>query len=174
MSSSTLTAVTSRTPRANWVSGIVTLQETGERLLSLGPLLGASATPRIIHPEQGEDEDGSTGLPWGWETVVLTPMVAEGCVIGCLVLVSAQRLALNQNQRRALEFLAAQGATAVVHSRLNDQARERAITDGLTGLSDHRHFYEQLELEMVQGRALRLPSQPAAPRHRPLQAVQRS
>ena len=127
----------------------VTLQEIGDRLISLGPLLGASATPRIIHPEQGEDQDGSPALAWGWETVVLTPMVADGCVIGCLVLVSAQRLALNRNQRRALEFLAAQGATAVVHSRLNDQARERAITDGLTGLSDHRHFYEQLELELV-------------------------
>jgi two-component system cell cycle response regulator len=71
--------------------------------------------------------------------------------------VSTQHLALNQNQRRALELLAAQGAIAVVHSRLNDQAHERAVTDGLTGLSDHRHFYEQLELEMVRAERYDLP-----------------
>ena len=134
-----------------------TLQATGERLLSLGPLLGSTATPRIIYADP-DDEDGASPVSsWGWETVVLTPMVAESSRIGCLVLVSAQRLALNLNQRRALGFLAAQGAIAVVHSRLNDQARERAITDGLTGLADHRHFYEQLELEMARAERYDLP-----------------
>jgi diguanylate cyclase (GGDEF)-like protein len=134
-----------------------TLQEAGQRLLALGPLLGASAMPRVTYAQHAGDDGGSSALPWGWETVVLTPMVAEGCLIGCLVLVSTQHLALNQNQRRALELLAAQGAIAVVHSRLNDQAHERAVTDGLTGLSDHRHFYEQLELEMVRAERYDLP-----------------
>jgi diguanylate cyclase (GGDEF)-like protein len=134
-----------------------TVQAIGDRLLSLEPLLRGSAVPRIIYADEGDEEDASPLGPWGWETVVLTPMVADGCLIGCLVLVSTQRLALNQNQRRTLEFLAAQGAIAVVHSRLNDQAHERAITDGLAGLSDHRHFYEQLELEMARAERYDLP-----------------
>jgi diguanylate cyclase (GGDEF)-like protein len=135
----------------------VTLQTTGERLVSLGPLLGASPAPRIIYADGGSEGEDSPVAAWGWDTVMLAPMVADGCLIGCLVLVSTQRLALNQNQLRALAFLAAQGATAVVHSRLNDQARERAITDGLTGLSDHRHFYEQLELELARAERYDLP-----------------
>ncbi|MHB8870050.1 MAG: GGDEF domain-containing protein [Thermoleophilia bacterium] len=88
------------------------------------------------------------GLPPEYETLVLIPMIAEAEVFGHLLLVSRAHLELDISERRALEFLTTQGARAVVHSRLHDRAREMAITDGLTGLFDHRHFYEQFEMEM--------------------------
>lgn len=97
------------------------------------------------------------GLSSAYETLVLVPMIAEGEVFGHLLLVSETHLELGTSEVRALEFLTTQGARAVTHSRLHDRAREMAITDGLTGLFDHRHFYEQFEVEMLRAGRYGLP-----------------
>ncbi|MBU2603157.1 MAG: diguanylate cyclase [Actinobacteria bacterium] len=89
------------------------------------------------------------GLPEQYETAVLLSMASEGALVGHLMLVAEGHVDLTQPDRRALEFLAVQGARAVVHTRLHELAREMAITDGLTGLFDHRHFYEALGSEVV-------------------------
>lgn len=97
------------------------------------------------------------GLPPEYETLVAIPMTSEAEVIGHLFLVSRDHVEPDLSERRALEFLTIQGARAVVHSRLHDRAREMAITDGLTGLFDHRHFYELFEVEMVRAGRYGLP-----------------
>lgn len=97
------------------------------------------------------------GLPPEFETLVIIPMISESEVFGHVLLVSRVPLELDVSERRALEFLTTQGARAVVHSQLHDRAREMAITDGLTGLFDHRHFYEQFEVEMLRAGRYGLP-----------------
>lgn len=97
------------------------------------------------------------GLPEEFESIVLVPMISEAEVIGHVLLASTEHLELGLSERRALEFLTTQGARAVVHSRLHVRAREMAITDGLTGLFDHRHFYEQFEVEMMRSERYGLP-----------------
>ncbi len=91
----------------------------------------------------------AVGLPERYETAILLSMASEGELVGHLMLVAEGHVELTQPDRRALEFLAVQGARAVAHTRLHELAREMAITDGLTGLFDHRHFYEALGSEVV-------------------------
>jgi diguanylate cyclase (GGDEF)-like protein len=96
-------------------------------------------------------------VPMPCETLALMPIGSEGEVLGHLMLVSEGRLELDESQRLTLEFLTTQAARAVALSRLHARTREMAITDGLTGLYDHRHFYERLELEMMRASRHDLP-----------------
>jgi len=43
-------------------------------------------------------------------------------------------------------------AVAIEHARLYRRVQDQAITDGLTGLFDHRYFYERLEQEIARAR----------------------
>ncbi len=118
------------------------------RLEQISLLLPAISSARALYrsADVGVDE---LGLSPVWETVLMVPMFSEGQLMGQLVLASREHVVLSTSQRRALEFLSTQGATAVSHSYLHERTREMAITDGLTGLFDHRHFYETLEVEMA-------------------------
>ncbi len=123
---------------------------------ALAPMLSGVARARTLY--RSADMGFETlEVPGEWETLVLVPMVAEGVSIGHLILASSKHVEMDLPRRRALEFLGTQGATAVVHSRLHEQAQEMAVTDGLTGLSDHRHFYERLEVEMARAARHGLP-----------------
>ncbi len=53
------------------------------------------------------------------------------------------------------------------------RAEVEAITDGLTGLYNHRYLHERLEEELKRARAARERAQPAVLRLRPLQGLQR-
>jgi diguanylate cyclase (GGDEF)-like protein len=118
------------------------------RLQYANPLLPAISSTRALYraTDVGVAE---LGLDPMWETVLIAPMLSEGRYMGQMVLVSRDHVVLSTSHRRALEFLSAQGATAVSQSYLHQRTREMAITDGLTGLFDHRYFYENLEIEMA-------------------------
>ena len=48
--------------------------------------------------------------------------------------------------------LGEQAAVAIEHARLYRRVQDQAITDGLTGLFNHRYFYERLEQEIARAR----------------------
>jgi PleD family two-component response regulator len=48
--------------------------------------------------------------------------------------------------------LAEQAAIAIERARLYKRVQEQAITDGLTGLFNHRYFYERLDQEVARAR----------------------
>lgn len=81
------------------------------------------------------------------------PLVFSGQTVGVLVLVekeyerhwSADDVALAQG-------LAEQAAVAIEHARLYKQVQDQAISDGLTGLFNHRYFYERLDQEIARAR----------------------
>jgi GGDEF domain-containing protein len=45
-----------------------------------------------------------------------------------------------------------QAAVAIEHARLYRRVQDQAVTDGLTGLYNHRHFYERLDQEIARAR----------------------
>jgi GGDEF domain-containing protein len=53
--------------------------------------------------------------------------------------------------------LAEQAAVAVENARLYKRVQAQALTDGLTGLYNHRYFYERLEHEVVRARRYATP-----------------
>ena len=54
--------------------------------------------------------------------------------------------------------LAEQAAVAIENARLYKRVQEQAMTDGLTGLYNHRHFHERLEQEIARARRYGTPS----------------
>jgi diguanylate cyclase (GGDEF)-like protein len=56
-----------------------------------------------------------------------------------------------------LQILATQAAAAIVNARLYQTIERQAITDGLTGLYNHRYFYERLHQEFARAQRYGLP-----------------
>ena len=56
-----------------------------------------------------------------------------------------------------LQTLAGQAGAAMVNSRLYRTVERQAVTDGLTGLHNHRHFYERLAQEAKRAQRYGLP-----------------
>ena len=81
------------------------------------------------------------------------PLIFTEQSFGVMVLVETE------NERRWTDeeidlarALADQAAVAIEHARLYRRVQDQAVTDGLTGLYNHRHFYERLEQEIARAR----------------------
>ncbi len=57
-----------------------------------------------------------------------------------------------EDDKRVLQAIADQAAIAIVNARAYAALAEQAITDGLTGLFNHRHFNEHLRQEVATAR----------------------
>ena len=62
---------------------------------------------------------------------------------------------IGDDEVELLQILASQAAAALANAALYRTLERQAITDGLTGLYNHRYFYERLNQEIAQGAALR-------------------
>ena len=58
----------------------------------------------------------------------------------------------HKDDLETVRLFASLAAVALENARLYKIAEEQAITDGLTGLYNHRHFYERLGLELARSR----------------------
>lgn len=81
------------------------------------------------------------------------PLVFNDQPFGLMVLVETERERRWTDEDIALaRALADQAAVAIEHARLYERVQAQAVTDGLTGLYNHRHFYERLEQEIARAR----------------------
>ena len=82
------------------------------------------------------------------QSVICSPLVVEGKVLGSLfVATSMVDAPFQQADLALLEAAASHIAVAMDKAQLHGQTRVRAITDGLTGLYNHAHFYQRLSEE---------------------------
>ena len=82
---------------------------------------------------------------WDEKSCLLVPLIFKDEVIGCLELVEKRRLRrFSADDEQLASTLAALAAVAIQNARLYSRVEHLAITDGLTGLYNHRHFYERL------------------------------
>jgi len=90
---------------------------------------------------------------FGDRTYLNVPLVFNDEPIGLLVLVERERERHFAPDELALaQALGEQAASAIEHARLYRAVQEQASTDGLTGLFNHRHFYERLGQEVARAR----------------------
>lgn len=95
---------------------------------------------------------------WGEESVLSLPLTVEGETLGFLsVIETAEEWRFSQEEVALLSAFAEQAAVAIRHARLYATHEEQAISDGLTGLANHRHFYERLHDEVARAQRYRLP-----------------
>ncbi len=90
---------------------------------------------------------------FGDRTYLNVPLVFNDETIGLLVLVERERERHFAPDETALaQALGEQAASAIEHARLYGAVQEQASTDGLTGLFNHRYFYERLGQEVARAR----------------------
>lgn len=80
-------------------------------------------------------------------SVFVLPMLYEKEILGMLALLSEKINALSPYQIELLEVLGNQASTSIANARFHAEIERLAITDGLTGLFNHRHFQERLSQE---------------------------
>jgi len=79
---------------------------------------------------------------------LVVPLLLKGVVEGYLDIALRRGARLAADEVEFIEILASQAAVAVENARLYETLELQAITDGLTGLYNHRYFYQRLEEEV--------------------------
>ena len=88
---------------------------------------------------------------------LVAPLVAGADFEGCVELAVPERSAFGEEDIELVRMLAGQATAALTNARLYRAIQEQAITDGLTGLYNHRYFYERLEQEFARAQRYGLP-----------------
>jgi diguanylate cyclase (GGDEF)-like protein len=82
-------------------------------------------------------------------SVLTIPLMARGRTIAVLTLNSPKTDAFVEDIQRVLDILENPASVVVDNARLYEGTKRLAVTDGLTRLFNHRHFYELLEQEFL-------------------------
>ena len=90
-------------------------------------------------------------------TLATSPLAAHGTTLGLVVVAAARPAAFAPEEVQLLRILCNQAAVALQNAYLFQQARFLATRDGLTGLLNHRSFYERLNEEISRARRYALP-----------------
>ncbi len=80
-------------------------------------------------------------------SVFVLPMLYEKDLLGMLTFLSDKTDALNPYQIEIIEVLGNQASTSIANARFHAEIERLAITDGLTGIFNHRHLQERLSQE---------------------------
>ena len=84
----------------------------------------------------------------GIHTFLAAPMRHQQRRIGALILGSSQDEAFSSHQARVISILCNQAAVSLENSAIIGKMEELAITDGLTGLYNHRYFQDSFQQEL--------------------------
>ncbi len=83
------------------------------------------------------------------EDSLCAPLRFRGKVTGAIITVfTGKERDLLESSRRLLSIFASQSAVAIQNVLLYKKSQELSVTDGLTGVFNHRYFQEQMETEL--------------------------
>jgi diguanylate cyclase (GGDEF)-like protein len=95
---------------------------------------------------------------WEEKSCLYVPLLSRDQLIGCLELVEKREVRrFTESEFKLAGTLAALAAVTIENARLYGSVERLAITDGLTGLYNHRYFYDRLAQEIVRAERYRLP-----------------
>ncbi len=91
-------------------------------------------------------------------TYLNVPLMFNDEALGVLVLIqTGEERHFTDDERDVAAAIAEQAAVAITNARLYRKVEEQAITDGLTGLYNHRYFYDRLQQEMARAQRYATP-----------------
>jgi diguanylate cyclase (GGDEF)-like protein len=108
-------------------------------------------TPLIVN----DVESDARYLPapqTGIRSEMAVPLVARGQVIGVLDIESEVPGAFTTEDLFLVSAVAGQISTAIDAAQQHERVAQAAVSDGLTGLFNHSHFYERLGEELARSR----------------------
>jgi diguanylate cyclase (GGDEF)-like protein len=120
---------------------------------------GELASERLVaHQPPGRKLFRRGPVPAQPQTRMALPLLFAGAPVGVIVLVEPRgEREFSGTELDLARALAEQAATAIQNAHLYHHLEEQAITDGLTGLANHRHFYDRLHEEVARARRYRFP-----------------
>jgi len=83
----------------------------------------------------------------GFTSFLAIPLVVQDRALGCMNLYMIEHHDFAPDEIQLLSTFASQAAVSIENARLFEETRQLAITDPLTGLANHRQFYDQLDRE---------------------------
>lgn len=123
----------------------------GKRFRDGACLVSMAVKNRHHMPASGEYPDSSVAV-FDRESkldkarsVLVLPLVRGEQVLGTVTLVSSRAKAYPPAAREMLRVISHQVGVSLQNARMYQSMEERATTDGLTGLTNHRAFQERLE-----------------------------
>jgi len=84
----------------------------------------------------------------GMQSLLILPLVTGDQAIGTLTIAAHRRDAFGASVRPILEVISNQMAVSLANARMVRRLEELATTDGLTGLTNHRVFQEELDARL--------------------------
>ena len=81
----------------------------------------------------------------GMQSLLILPLVTGDAAIGTLTIAARRRDAFGASVRPILEVISNQMAVSLANAQMVRRLEELATTDGLTGLTNHRVFQEELD-----------------------------
>jgi diguanylate cyclase (GGDEF)-like protein len=100
-----------------------------------------------IHTDERYGAWLAAGQDRGFNSFLAIPLVVQDRALGCMNLYLIEPHEFGSDEIQLLSTFASQAAVSIENARLFEEARQLAITDPLTGLANHRQFYDQLERE---------------------------
>ncbi len=94
------------------------------------------------------DARGNQGRHPKTRSHLAVPLVIEGETIGVIDVQGRRSGSFTSDDEALLVIVAQQLAQVVEVAQLHDQLKKSATLDGLTGVANHRHFYQRLEEEL--------------------------
>ena len=105
----------------------------------------------IVVPAQPDQAPASLG------SCASSRLATRGTCLGVVTVAAEREGAFAPEELQLLRILSNQAAAALDNARLFEQAQFLATRDGLTGLLNHRSFYQRLEEEMARSRRHNIP-----------------
>jgi diguanylate cyclase (GGDEF)-like protein len=105
----------------------------------------------LAHPEPAAPETPQHG------PALAVPLMREDTVVGVFSVSVDQPGVLGERDTRILTTLAGYAAVAIENATLYERTRDLASTDGLTGLLNHRAFWQALTGELERAKRYALP-----------------
>lgn len=100
---------------------------------------------------------GQAALERGYRSLLAIPLIAQDRALGCMNLYLTERHDFDADEIQLLTTFATQAAISIENARLFEETRQLAITDELTGLANHRQFYQQLAREVRRAQRYKRP-----------------
>ena len=88
-------------------------------------------------------------LKEGIKSMVCVPLIFNDDIIGVFYVDDFSPRKFSKSELRLLFILSSFAAMSIDHAKLHDSTRKLAMTDGLTGLFNHRYFQEILDREVA-------------------------
>jgi diguanylate cyclase (GGDEF)-like protein len=125
----------------------------GGRAAANSPSFAAVRKKRpITIPDLGQDDGyaewAAAMLARGYRAFLAIPLVVQDRALGCMNVYATAPHVFSADEVQLFSTFASQAAVSIENARLFEETRQLAITDPLTGLANHRQFYNQLSREV--------------------------